>query len=104
VPAFATGTNYVPHDMLAQIHKGEAIVPAAYNPAAGRGGGNTSRLEALVERLTQKVEALQQSNSRENAAIATHAALTADATRRMDKQGVQTFNESSEPHYMVPIV
>lgn len=29
------GTNYVPHDMVAQIHKGEAVVPRAFNPAAG---------------------------------------------------------------------
>jgi hypothetical protein len=37
VPAFDVGTNYVPHDMLAMVHKGEAIVPAAYNPAADTG-------------------------------------------------------------------
>jgi hypothetical protein len=34
-PAFAVGTNYVPRDMTAIIHEGEAIVPKAYNPAAG---------------------------------------------------------------------
>lgn len=32
----ATGTNYVPKDNFpALLHKGEAVVPAAYNPAAG---------------------------------------------------------------------
>lgn len=36
-PSYDVGTNYVPRDMLAQIHQGEAIIPRAYNPAAGGG-------------------------------------------------------------------
>lgn len=38
----ATGTNYVPYDgFRATLHKGEAVVPSKYNPAAGgaKGGG-----------------------------------------------------------------
>lgn len=34
----ATGSNYVERDMLTILHKGEAVIPAAYNPAAGGGG------------------------------------------------------------------
>ncbi len=34
-----TGTNYVPHDMLAMIHEGESVTPKQYNPHAGGSGG-----------------------------------------------------------------
>ena len=37
IPSFAVGTAYVPQDSLAMVHKGEKIIPAAYN--AGGGGG-----------------------------------------------------------------
>lgn len=35
IPQLATGTNYVPQDMLAVIHEGEQVVPKKYNPNAG---------------------------------------------------------------------
>ena len=57
VPHLATGTNYVPHDMLMVAHKGEAVVPAVYNrPAAG--SDNSDRMERLVQTLTRKIEEL----------------------------------------------
>jgi hypothetical protein len=55
LPKFATGTNYVPQDMLAVVHKGEAIIPAAYNPS---NGGNDA-LVAEVQALRQQIAAMQ---------------------------------------------
>ncbi len=60
LPGFASGINYVPHDMTARIHEGEAVVPKVYNPfnPNAQGAGN-ARLEALVEGLTKEVQRLQ---------------------------------------------
>lgn len=35
----ASGSNMLERDMITLVHKGEAIVPKAYNPAAGGAGG-----------------------------------------------------------------
>lgn len=43
LPSFDKGINYVPHDQLAIIHEGEAVVPKKYNPAA-----NTKELRELA--------------------------------------------------------
>jgi hypothetical protein len=54
IPRFAVGTDYVPNDMLAMIHKGEQIVPAAYNPNAN---GNQPRDNAGIERKLEQLQA-----------------------------------------------
>lgn len=38
IARLATGTNYVPQDMLAFLHEGEQVTPKAYNPALAGGG------------------------------------------------------------------
>ncbi|OGT57915.1 MAG: hypothetical protein A3E01_05430 [Gammaproteobacteria bacterium RIFCSPHIGHO2_12_FULL_63_22] len=60
VPAFDVGTNYLPSDMLALVHQGERIVPAADNRELMRlvGGGavgNEQVLE-LLRRILQAIE------------------------------------------------
>lgn len=47
LPKFAVGTNYVPRDMAAIVHEGEAIVPRAYNPAAAGSGGPAGSREVI---------------------------------------------------------
>ena len=63
LPAFAQGTNYVPQDMLAQIHKGEAIIPARYNPA----GQGSDALVAEIKALRAEVQRLREQNNQGHA-------------------------------------
>jgi len=55
LPSYDIGTNFVPRDTLAMVHRGEAIVPEAFNPWAGgtnlTQANNNARLEALVAQL-----------------------------------------------------
>ena len=56
LPHFATGTNYVTADGPAYLHEGEAVVPRAYNPAAGGSNDTASALRAMADRL-DRIEA-----------------------------------------------
>ena len=53
IPRLATGTNEVPADMLAILHKGEAVVPAAYNPISG---GSNAELVAEIRALREEAK------------------------------------------------
>jgi len=80
VPRFAVGTNYVPQDMLALIHEGEAIVPKAYNPAYNPAAHAlpqaSSASSELLMRLIAEVQALRAQTSQ----LEAQARRTADAT------------------------
>ena len=47
VPAFDVGTNYLPNDMLAMVHKGEAIIPAQRN-LPGNNSSNVTNINVSV--------------------------------------------------------
>ena len=49
LPRLATGTNYVPQDMVAQLHTGESVVPKKYNGEWNEDISNN--LDVIVELL-----------------------------------------------------
>lgn len=54
IPLLNVGTNYVPEDQLAYIHKGEAVVPKKFNSKEYFGNGNeetNSLLEQVIEAI-----------------------------------------------------
>jgi hypothetical protein len=64
IPSFDVGTNDVPNDMLAKIHKGERIIPAADNAelkqrlkdGASDTKVDTSALEAKIDDLIEVMQ------------------------------------------------
>ena len=76
IPKFAVGTNYVPRDMLAQIHEGEAIIPKAYNPWANGQVMQGGDPELLAELRALRAEVAQLRAT--SAATASYTAQLAD--------------------------
>lgn len=46
--SFDVGTNYVPNDQIAKIHKGEAIIPARYNNPETFGAGKKTQQTSMT--------------------------------------------------------
>lgn len=89
LPKFDVGTNYVPQDMLAMIHKGEKIVPAKYNraadPDAARGGGASLTFAPVIN-----------IDSRSD-----RAAIQADVQRTMG-EGLRQYSEQLKRAGVLP--
>lgn len=73
----ATGTNFVPRDMLVKVHRGEAIVPAKYNNRSG-GGGLTYAPQISIDSRTDQAQV---------------AELVANATAAGQQQMLQLLRE-----------
>lgn len=88
IPAFASGTNNVPHDMLAMIHKDEAIIPAPFNPERySKASGNTALVEE-IKALRAEVSRLREEQRAGNNAIAANTRKTAQALTKFDTDGM----------------
>jgi TP901 family phage tail tape measure protein len=61
MPEYDVGTNYLPHDQVALVHEGEAIIPKKYNPwAGGRSdlGGNNVTINVYTNNSNRIVKEL----------------------------------------------
>ena len=57
IAKFDVGTNYVPNDQLAMVHKGEMIIPAKYNPTTS--GIHNGHDEEIIEAIYELKETLE---------------------------------------------
>ena len=64
IPKLAVGTNYIPQDMLAYLHEGEAVVPKKYNPAAA--GLTAETIEQAVYRAFTNALRIMQASARQD--------------------------------------
>jgi hypothetical protein len=73
LPAFAQGTNFVPEDMLAQIHQGERIIPAADNAQLMTSLNNRDEANRVlvdeIRNLRSEVKQLREQQAKETGNI-----------------------------------
>jgi hypothetical protein len=89
LPSFAVGTNYIPEDMVAQVHKGEMIVPAKYNPATSGIQVNEALLEE-IRALRQEVSELKAQDRQIGVQLIKSTVKTADYIEKWDSTGLKT--------------
>ena len=88
LPSFNVGTNYVSQDMVAQIHKGEMIVPAKFNPATSGLQVNQALLEE-IKALRQEVSELKAQDRQIGIQLIKANVKTADYIEQWDTTGLK---------------
>ncbi|WP_313237906.1 phage tail length tape measure family protein [Delftia acidovorans] len=94
IPRFDVGTNRVPQDMLAMVHRNEAIVPAAFNPWAG-GSMGSGNLEGLVQQLLSEAVQSREERRQQAGEIVRLNAQIARLLQRWDGDGLPHEREEA---------
>jgi len=93
MPSFDVGTNYVPNDMIANIHKGERIIPAADNASlmtALSGNNCIDNSEMIIElrALRLEVASLRSERTSDAVVIARNTRVTSQILEKFDIDGM----------------
>lgn len=93
IQSFAVGSNFIPNDMTAQIHRGERIIPAADNFRLMSKLTNTDeytrQMVEEIRKLNAKITTLEQT-------VAQGAVINAQATDRNTEQVTVAITGSSD--------
>lgn len=98
VPALSVGTNYLPNDMLAFVHAGERIIPAADNRQllqALQTGGSPD-VVALLREIMERLESLEASNLAGLQAVQLAAIKSTEALQQIVADGIPSYSESQQ--------
>jgi hypothetical protein len=97
IPAFAQGTNFVPEDMLAQIHKGERIIPAADNTQLMQNLNSRDEANRVlvteIRNLRSEVKQLREQQAAETGSI---IVANFDAQQRAAEQIETAMNNTAQ--------
>lgn len=86
IPAFDVGANRIPQDMLAVLHRDEAVIPAAFNPWAGGSMGGDIGVE--VRALRVELAQLREDQRAQASATLSLQRQTAKIIQRWDGDGL----------------
>lgn len=87
-PSFAVGANSLPSDMIAQVHQGERIIPAADNSRLFRALEGDSAMVEELRALREEVAQLRAEQRAGHAAIASNTSTTAKTMQKFDYDGM----------------
>jgi hypothetical protein len=99
LPAFETGSSYVPNTGLAVVHQGERIFTAADNAQLMRlfNQGNNGDLAAQIASLVQRLERMEAQRAADQQSTAVSMQRVSDTLTRIQGGGIGVYNAPGEP-------